>query len=171
MNKMVSMKRQKKSIKKELLGRDNIEHSYYSCAEPVKDIIKHQKQFHRRMRRKCINICNAQHSKGEQVDPLLQHVEMEGITMSAIRRLEEIEKQTKSVNSNRNFGVLQEVHKTPVGTTFSQSQGLTTKETQKASLSWTPFEESKSIKEETPEIPWNRFEPESIQSKENNRNN
>lgn len=141
-----------------------------SCADPVADVVKHQKQFHRRMRRKCINICNETHSKGGEVDPILQQVENQGISMAAIRRLEEIEKQSKpSARSNRNFGALQEIHTTSSGISYSQSQGISVSQSKEPDLSFSIYSESQPRQEV--QQPWKRFEPDSVQSKENERLN
>lgn len=140
-----------------------------SCAEPVNDVIKHQKHFHRRMRRKCINLCNAQHAKGEEVDPLLQQVEAKGISMSAIRRLEELEKQSKpAANSNRNFGALQEIHTSGGEVSYSQSQGISVRNPENAGLSFPIYTESQPTQESV-DLPWKRFELNSNQQKENDR--
>ena len=72
---------------------------------------KNQYQFHRRMRRKCINLCKSAREAGEPEDPILAPVEKKGVTMAALRRLAELASQSASSGSNRVFGVFQEVHR------------------------------------------------------------
>lgn len=121
------------------------------------------------MRRKCINLCNAQHAKGEEVDPLLQQVEANGISMAAIRRLEELEKQNKpAVNANRNFGVLQEIHTSDGEVSYSQSQGIAVRNPENTGLSFPVYTESQPTQQSV-DLPWKRFELNSNQQKENDR--
>ena len=62
------------------------------------------------MRRRSINICTRQRESGLPEDPILAPVERHGVTMDALRRLQEIEMENRgSGGTNRNFGVFQEI--------------------------------------------------------------
>lgn len=120
------------------------------------------------MRRKCINLCKEQRDKGEMPDPLLEPVETNGITMPAIRRLEELYKQTKQTPSNRNFGVLQEVHSGSNGPIFQPSQGLRSfNSTAPQQPSFRILADNESPSQVGSELPWNHFEGSLTRSKEN----
>lgn len=120
------------------------------------------------MRRKCINLCADQQKRGEPLDPILSPVERNGITMAALRKLEAIAKQSKApAASNRNFGVLQEVHSSSSGVTFQQSQGLSHNEP--APRSEVPFSICTQSSADNPSAPpsQHEFASEAVQSKEN----
>ena len=141
-----------------------------SCAQPLDVLKRNQHQFHRRMRRKCINLCKEQREHGQFPDPLLSPVESEGLTMSAIRRLEQIEKQNKQTPSNRNFGVLQEVHANPHGAVLAPSQGLAgISSAPTAQPAFSILRDEETEEKESIELPWTRIDSFSAQSKENER--
>lgn len=134
----------------------------------METIRRNQHQFHRRMRRKCINLCADQQKRGEPLDPILSPVERNGITMAALRKLEAIAKQSKApAASNRNFGVLQEVHSSSSGVTFQQSQGLSHNEP--APRSEVPFSICTQSSADNPSaLPsQHEFASGAVQSKEN----
>ena len=122
------------------------------------------------MRRKCINLCADQQSKGQEIDPILQQVEKHGISMPAIRRLQEIQFQSKpSTQSNRNFGVLQEVRVSSTGTSFTPSQGIEVGPTTQAALPFSVYHEEGEDSKGVSAQPCTPFKPASVQSKENER--
>lgn len=142
----------------------------HSCAQPLDVLKRNQHQFHRRMRRKCINRCKEQRESGQMPDPLLAPVETEGLTMAAIRRLEQIEKQSKQTPSNRNFGVLQEVHADANGAVFAPSQGLAGISTvATAQPAFSILRDEETEERQTNDLPWARMDSFSAQSKENER--
>ena len=146
-------------------------HLIVSCAQPLDVLKRNQHQFHRRMRRKCINLCKEQRERGQLPDPLLSPVESDGLTMAAIRRLEQIEKQSKQTPSNRNFGVLQEVRAEGNGAVLAPSQGLSgvsAMPTAQPAFSILRDEEAEE-RETTNNVPWTRMDAFAAQSKENER--
>ena len=146
-------------------------HLIVSCAQPLDVLKRNQHQFHRRMRRKCINLCKEQRERGQLPDPLLSPVESDGLTMAAIRRLEQIEKQSKQTPSNRNFGVLQEVRADGNGAVLTPSQGLSgvsAMPTAQPAFSILRDEEAEE-RETTNNVPWTRMDAFAAQSKENER--
>lgn len=122
------------------------------------------------MRRKCINICKEQREKGVSEDPILSPVEQNGITMHALRRLAELaSKNSSSTGTNRNFGVLQEVHRDANEVVFSQSQGLPLPPSQSTGLQFSICGDNETGEVNQAGLPWKRFEGVSAQSKENER--
>ena len=158
------------------------------------DKIKHdQSAFHRRMRRKSINFCQKQREKNLPEDPILSPVERHGVTMDALRRLQEIEMENRgSGGTNRNFGVFQEIslsHNHSQNSYFAPSPQVSLPSRRlgqyhsvNATSSSIPF----SIYEDPPadlnqssqpslqqqgegSISWGQFEGQSVQAKENAR--
>lgn len=142
------------------------------CAKPVESIRRNQHQFHRRMRRKCINLCAEQQKKGDPLDPVLSPVERNGITMAALRKLESIAKQSKAPSgTNRAFGALQEVHASSSGVSFQLSQGLSgVNPLPSAQLPFSICAEERdhAVAADVPP-PWGTFHSQAAQSKENQR--
>lgn len=142
------------------------------CAKPVESIRRNQHQFHRRMRRKCINLCAEQQKKGDPLDPVLSPVERNGITMAALRKLESIAKQNKAPSgTNRAFGALQEVHASSSGVSFQLSQGLSgVNPLPSAQLPFSICAEERdhAVATDVPP-PWGTFHSQAAQSKENQR--
>ena len=146
------------------------------------------------MRRKSINFCQKQREKNLPEDPILSPVERHGITMDALRRLQEIEMENGgSGGTNRNFGVFQEIalsHNHSQNSLFASSSQVSLpswklgqRQTMNATSS-IPF----SIYEDPPadlnqqsqqsqqsqqqgegSISWGQFEGQSVQAKENVR--
>lgn len=128
---------------------------------------KNQYQFHRRMRRKCINLCKDQRDAGQPEDPILAPVEKNGVTMAALRRLAELASQSASSGSNRAFGVFQEVREDGSHRSFVQSQGL--ESSVRSVVSRPQFSICADGEEASGEqrMPWRRFEGVEVRSKEN----
>lgn len=128
---------------------------------------KNQYQFHRRMRRKCINFCKSQRDAGQLEDPVLAPVEKNGVTMAALRRLAELASQSASSGSNRAFGVFQEVREDGSHRSFVQSQGL--ESSSRSGISRPQFSICVDGEETSGEqrVPWRRFEGVGVRSKEN----
>ena len=128
---------------------------------------KNQYQFHRRMRRKCINFCKSQRDAGQLEDPVLAPVEKNGVTMAALRRLAELASQSASSGSNRAFGVFQEVREDGSHRSFVQSQGL--ESSSRSGISRPQFSICVDGEETSREqrVPWRRFEGVGVRSKEN----
>lgn len=164
------------------------------CVDNINKIKHDQSSFHRRMRRRSINICTRQRESGLPEDPILAPVERHGVTMAALRRLQEVAmEESGSGGTNRNFGVFQEIslsHNPSQNSTFSSSpsfplpsQGLGQHRPMNtaSSSSATPF----SIYEDPPadsnqqsqplqqqgegSVSWGQFEGQSVQAKENVR--
>ena len=92
--------------------------------------------------------------------------------MAVIRRLEELEKQSKGTkHGNLNFGALQEIHHTSSGVTYVQSRGIIDPQPMSKPLSFSIYSDNQSQNQEKPvdEVPWKRFETAADQSKENQR--
>ena len=91
--------------------------------------------------------------------------------MAAIRRLEQIEKESKQTPSNRNFGVLQEVRADSRGAVLAPSQGLSgvsAVATTQPAFSILRDEETEE-RERRSDVPWTKIDAFSAQSKENER--
>lgn len=90
--------------------------------------------------------------------------------MAAIRRLEQIEKESKQTPSNRNFGVLQEVRADSRGAVLAPSQGLSgvsaVATTQPA---FSILRDEETEREMKSDVPWTKIDAFSAQSKENER--
>lgn len=157
------------------------------CSDDI-DKIKHdQSHFHRRMRKRSMKHCEKQREEGLPEDPILSLAQRNGVTMSTLRRLQEIALQnTTTGGTNRNFGILQDVSTSHghalqgVIVSAPRSNILFTpvsNDRQRPSSSQLPFpicedqlvEGGGGLQEGAGEMPWGRFEGLATQTKENAR--